>query len=396
MENFSILQRIPAKRDGPGTVVLAGSIAQRPARGGHTWVFLQYLLGFRRLGWQVLFVDWLDEAMCGRPVGQSRHAKYLRSVMERFGLEDSFSLLDRGSGQAVAGLPRHEVLRQVQNSALLINVMGYLHDTEILAAAPRRVFLDIDPGFPQMWRELGLADLFTGHDDFVTVGERVGRQDCSIPTGGIDWITTRPPVALEHWPRRHERSHRAFTSVVTWRGPFGPLEYDGKTYGLRVHEFRKFVELPRRSGRPFELALDIHVDDEGDRALLEENGWGLVDPAEAAGDPDRYREYVGSSLGELMVAKSMYVETRSGWFSDRSACYLASGRAVLAQNTSLESLYPTGEGLLVFSSLEEAVSGVEAICSDYERHSVAARAIAQEYFDSDKVLSRLLGALRVE
>jgi hypothetical protein len=392
VEKSSIFRRIPPKRDGHGTVVLAGSIAQRPGRGGHTWVFLQYLLGFRRLGWQVLFVDWLDEAMCGGPVGLSRHANYLRSVMERFGLENSFSLLDRGNGQAVAGLPRHELLRRAQSSALLLNVMGYLDDEEILAAAPRRVFLDIDPGFPQMWRELGLADLFTGHDDFVTIGARVGQADCSIPTCSLDWITTRPPVVLEHWPRRDGQGS-SFTSVVTWRGPFGPLEYAGKTYGLRVHEFRKFVGLARRSGRPFELALDIHADDERDRAQLEENGWRLVDPVVAAADPDLYQAYVAASLGELMVAKSMYVETRAGWFSDRSACYLASGRPVLAQDTGLEGLYPLGEGLLTFRTIDDALADVEAVCGNYARHASAARTIAEEQFDSDIVLVELLVSL---
>jgi hypothetical protein len=392
MEKSSIFRRIPVRRDGAGIVVLAGSIAQRPARGGHTWVFLQYLLGFRRLGWKVLFVDWLDEAMCGGPIGQSKHANYLRSVMVRFGLEDSFSLLDRANGQAVAGLPRHELLGQAQNSALLLNVMAYLDDEEILAAAPRRVFLDIDPGFPQMWRELGLADLFTGHDDFVTIGRRVGREDCSIPTGGLDWITTRPPVVLEHWPRQESRG-ASFTSVVTWRGPFDPVEYEGKTYGLRVHEFRKFVELPRRSGRQFELALDIDADDERDRALLEGNGWRLVDPAVAASDPDRYQAYVAASLGELMVAKSMYVDTRSGWFSDRAACYLASGRPVLAQDTGLEGLYPIGEGLLTFRTIDDALAVVESVCGNYARHASAARAIAEEQFDSDIVLMELLASL---
>jgi hypothetical protein len=392
VEKSSIFQRTPTQEDGPGTVVLAGSIAQKPGRAGHTWVFLQYLLGLRRLGWHVLFVDWLDEEMCGGPVAKSRHANYLRSVMERFGLEDSYSLLDRRNGQAVGGLPRHEVLRQAQSSAFLLNVMGYLDDEEILATAPRRVFLDIDPGFPQMWRELGLADLFTGHDDFVTVGERVGRDDCPIPTAGLDWITTRPPVVLEHWPRRNGQG-RTFTSVVTWRGAFDSVEYGEKAYGLRVHEFRKFVELPRRSGRPFELALDIHADDERDRALLEENGWRLIDPVVAAGDPDRYREYLGSSLGELMVAKSMYVETRSGWFSDRSACYLASGRPVLAQDTGLEGLYPLGEGLLTFRTIDDALAGVEAVWGNYARHASAARAIAEEQLDSDIVLTELLALL---
>lgn len=374
--------------------MVAGAVGQRPGSGGHAWVFLQYLLGFRRLGWDVTFVDWLEPSLCGGPVETSAHATYLSAVMERFGLGDAFSLLDRTDGHAAAGLRREEVLGRAREATLLLNVMGYLDDEEILAAVPRRVFLDIDPGFPQMWRELGLADLFEGHDEFVTIGEGLGGPGCTVPTCGLDWITTRPPIVLEHWPRR-EGPGDAFTSIVTWRGPFGPVEYGGKTYGLRVHEFRKFIELPRRSGRPFELALDIHADDERDRALLEGEGWRLVDPVETAGDPDRYQAYVAGSLGELMVAKGMYVETQSGWFSDRSACYLASGRPVLAQDTGLESLYPLGEGLIAFRTLEEAVAGVEAISADYERHASAAREIAEEHFDSDRVLAGLLSALRV-
>jgi hypothetical protein len=381
------------RKIGSDTIVIAGALAQRPSIGGHAWVFLQYLLGLRRLGRQVLFIDWLEPRLCGGPVEESANAAYLRSVMERFGFGGHFSLLDRSDGHAAAGLPREEVLRRARGSALLLNIMGYLDDEEILAAVPRRVFLDIDPGFGQMWRELGLADPFSGHDDFVTIGERIGRPDCSIPTCGLDWIATRPPVVLEHWPRGDGRG-ASFTSVVTWRGPFEPVAYGGKTYGLRVHEFRKFVELPRRSGQRFELAIDIHADDSRDRALLEENGWRLVDPIEAAGDPDSYQAYVEGSFGELMVAKGMYVETRSGWFSDRSVCYLASGRPVLAQDTGFEGLYPVGEGLVAFQTLEEAIEGVEAISGDYERHASAAREIAEEHFDSDRVLAGLLSALR--
>jgi hypothetical protein len=374
------------------TIVIAGSLAQRPRAGGHSWVFLHYLLGFRRLGWDVLFLDWLEPAMCGGRVERSTNAAYARSVMERFGLGGDFSLLDRSSGQAAAGLPREEILRRARGSTFLLNVMGYLDDEEILAAVPRRVFLDIDPGFGQMWRELGLADPFRGHDDFVTIGENIGRPGCSIPTCELRWITTRPPVVLEHWPRGNGHNG-SFTSVVTWRGPFDSVEYGGVTYGLRVHEFRKYLQLPLRSGRRFELALDIHADDSRDLARLEENGWRLVDPVLAAGDPDRYRAYLAGSLGELMVAKGIYVEARSGWFSDRSACYLACGRPVLAQDSEIRDLYPVGEGLLTFGTLDEALHGVDSICGDYDRHASAARAIAEEHFDSDKVLTRLLDGL---
>ena len=187
-----------------------------------------------------------------------------------------------------------------------------------------------------------------------------------------------------------------FTGVGTWRGAFGPLEYCGRTYGLRVHEFRKFVRLPQLTGQPFELALDIHPAETADLALLAECGWSLVDPKTVAGNPWDYRDFIQRSLGEFMVAKNMYVQARAGWMSDRSLCYLASGRPVVAQDTGLEQLYPTGRGLLTFSTLEEAAESVYEIYRDPDAHASAARAMAEEHFDSDKVLSRLLDQLGCE
>jgi hypothetical protein len=184
--------------------------------------------------------------------------------------------------------------------------------------------------------------------------------------------------------------------VTSWRGPFGPIEYRGHTYGLRVHEFRKFVALPPRTkGQRFELALDIHPDERRDLDLLDVNGWARVDPRRVAGSPDAYQAYLAGSKAEFMVAKGLYVDTRGGWFSDRSICYLASGRPVLVQDTGLAHLYPVGEGLLTFSTVDEAVAGVEAIDAHYVRHCRKARDIAEEYFHSDKVLSALLSALGV-
>jgi hypothetical protein len=381
------------------TVVVAGSLAQRPGYGGLTWVFLQYPLGFRRLGWDVLFVDRLEPEMCvdqnGNPATfeSSYNLRYTAEVMERFGLAGRWAVLYDG-GREVAGCAREEVVERARRSALLLNVMGFLDDEEILAAAPLRVFLDIDPGFGHMWQELGLAQPFRGHDRYVTVGERIGSPDCAIPTCGIDWVTTKPPVELTEWPVA-PGDGQGFTSVGSWRGPYGPIEYRGRTYGLRVHEFRRFLELPELTGEPFEVALDIDEADGEDLRRLEQHGWSLADPREAAGDPWRYRDYVQRSASELMVAKNLYVDTHSGWISDRSACYLASGRPVLAQDTGLDGLLPCGEGLVAFSTLEEAVAGAQEITRDYQRHSRAARAIAAEHFAAERVLPRLLDTLGV-
>lgn len=383
------------------TIIVAGSLAQRPHHGGHTWVFLQYLLGFQRLGWDVLFVDRLEPGMCvdqaGNPADfrSSENLRYLAQVMERFGLGESWTLLYDG-GREVAGRGRGDVVERARRSALLLNVMGYLDDEEILAAAPLRVFLDIDPGLGQIWHELGLSRPFEGHDRHATVGERIGAPDCAIPTCGIDWIATKPPVELGEWPRAAaDGSGERFTSVASWRGPFGPLEYRGRTYGLRVHEFRRFLALPARTPASFEVALDIDDAEVDDLRRLEESGWTLADPRAVAGDPWRYRDYVRGSWAELMIAKNLVVDMRSGWFSDRSACYLASGRPVLAQDTGLDGLVPSGEGLVTFTTLAEAVAGVEEISGDYERHSRAARAIAAEHFAAERVLPRLLEALGI-
>jgi hypothetical protein len=256
------------------------------------------------------------------------------------------------------------------------------------------VFLDIDPGFGQMWRELRQADIFAGHDDFVTIGLNIGSTDCMVPTCGLKWINTVQPIVLEHWPVMPVASEGPVTTIASWRGPFGPIEYHGKTYGLRVHEFRKFLELPRLTGVPFEVALDIHPADSADIEKLKINGWRQADPRVVAKDPASYQHYIAQSRAEFMVAKNLYVQTRGGWFSDRSTCYLASGRPVLAQDTGIRSI-PTGDGLLTFSNLEEAVSGVESIQQNYAHHCRAARTIAENHFDSDKVLGRLLEELSV-
>ena len=380
------------------SIVIAGSVAQKPGRGGHTWVFLQYLLGFRKLGWDVLFVDRLDPDMCvdvaGRRVAatESANVRYLADVMRRFGFDRDFAVVCDG-GASTIGLTRPQLIERVRSSAALINVMGFLNDEEILAAARRRIFLDIDPGFGQMWHALGLRDLFQGHDAHVTIAENIGYPGCGIPTCGIAWTTTRQPVVLEQWPYIDSDAAGPITSVVSWRGAYGPLTYAGHTYGLRAREFRKFATLPQSCEGRFELALDIHAGDAADLDLLRTHRWSLVAPADVAGDPWRYRDYIGRSAAELMIAKGMYVDTRSGWISDRSICYLASGRPVVAQDTGLANLLPIGEGLVTFTSCDEAVDAIRAVRRAPTRHRRAARRLAETHFESSRVLGGLVRTL---
>ncbi|MBI4870259.1 MAG: hypothetical protein HY814_01685 [Candidatus Riflebacteria bacterium] len=383
-----------------GDLVVAGALAQKPGVGGHTWQFLQYLLGFQRLGWRVLFVDRLGPGMCRDAAGhecrveESFNLAYFLEVMERFGLSGSFSLACDVPGGHL-GVSRKEVLERTARSAILLNVMGFLQDEAILAAAPKRVFLDTDPGFGQMWHALGQADLFSGHTAHVTIGENIGKPDCELPTCSLPWLVTPQPVVLEAWPVTQAPADARFTSIASWRGAYGPVELNGKRYGLRVHELHKFAWLPRGSARPFELALALHPADEKDRAMLAGNGWSLVEPKLVARDPWAYRDFIQASHAEILIAKGIYVQTRSGWVSERSLCYLASGKPVVAQDTGLAGLYPTGAGLLTFTTPEEASCAIEAVEKDYARHCRAARELAVEHSDSDKVLGRLLAKLGV-
>jgi hypothetical protein len=286
------------------------------------------------------------------------------------------------------------VLEHVRTADLLLNVMGYCTDQALLEAARLRVFLDTDPGFGQMWHALGLADIFAGHDVHVTIGERIGAEDCTVPDCGIRWIVTPQPVVLEAWPAlAAPPGGLRFTSVASWRGAYGPVDFDGHRYGLRVHQFRRFLDLPNHAGARFEVALSIDPAEHHESAELRHRGWSLADPGRVAATPSSYRRYLQASSAELMVAKGMYVDSRSGWFSERSICYLACGRPVLAQDTGLSDLYPTGEGLITFSTLDEAAAGVEAIGSDYRRHAAAARDLAESRFGSDTVLKQLIAAV---
>jgi hypothetical protein len=366
-------------------VAVGGALAQRPGYGGHAWALLGYLQGFQALGCEVLFLDRLSAEAVPDPAQRERCVRWLVEVMDAAGLGDSYSLLlDEGT----VGRSREGAIEWVRDSTLLLNVMGFVADPDLLDAAPRKAFLDIDPGFGQMWGALGLADLFVGHDAYVTVGERIGEPDCGIPDCGIDWVRTPHPIVLDQWPAVSGGSR--FTSVGSWRGPYDPVEFEGHRFGLRAHELRKLATLPREVDAELELALEIDLADAADREILEGNGWRLVDPAAVAGDLESYRRYIQGSAAELMVAKGIYFETRSGWFSERSLAYLASGKPVLAQDTGFSELYPTGEGLFAFSGLAGAKAGVEAIQAGPERHARAAREIAAEHFESGKVLGRLL------
>lgn len=353
---------------------------------------MQYLLGFKRLGHDVYFVEPVQEAAlrpAGVPLERTVNAAYFRRVMADFGLEQSAALLVAGTQQTV-GLSYGGLREIARRADILVNVSGVLADEALTGSVPLRVYLDLDPAFTQLWQaEQGIDMGFSGHSHFVTIGQAIGQTECAVPTCDLPWIATPQPVVLERWPVAERITHDALTTVANWRG-YGSIEYRGAFYGQKAHSLRQFVMLPTLTEEEFVLALAIHPDEGEDLKALGDNGWRLVDPARVASTPGDYQRFVRGSKAEFGIAKSGYVVARCGWFSDRSICYLASGRPVVAQETGFGRFLPTGEGLFSFETSDEALASIEALNSDYARHARGARAIAEDHFDSDKVLGRLL------
>ncbi len=368
---------------------VAASIAQRPGYSGHAWAFLQFALGFEELGYEPILIDRLPSGMTSDP---RRAQNWFHEVASSVGLGDNCALL-RDDGTSL-GIERDRLRDLVAAAPFVLDVMGFLGDAELREAAQALVFLDVDPGFTQIWHEQGEADLFGSHDRHVTVGANIGSPGCSIPLCGREWITIRPPVVLSRWPASAP-GHGGFRSVASWRGPYDPIWIGERRLGLRVHEFRRFAALPTALDAAFELALDIDPADEPDARLLRDNGWVLMDPEQVAGSLGAYAEFLRGAGAEISVAKNIYVDSASGWFSDRSACFLASGRPVLAQDTGWSADLMGSDGLVAFSTPEEAVEGARMIQAELAARGRAARSLAEEAFDSRKVLGGLLADLGV-
>lgn len=365
-----------------GRAFVSGMVAGDPGHGGATWAVLQYVLGLRRLGWDAWLVEPVDALT-------ERRRRYFDAVTARFGLAGRSALLRTGSTET-HGVGYARLRRAAAGTDVLLNVSGMLADERLLAAIPARVYLDLDPGFNQLWHAGGDADLrFDGHTRFATVGLLVGDPRSTVPTLGLDWIRTLPPVVLDEWPAAGAPRRPAITTVGNWRS-YGSIHRDGVTYGQKAHSFRSLLELPLRAPARYELALGIHAGDGADREALERHGWRIVEPGRAVGSPDRYAAFIRRSAAELGVAKSGYVVSRSGFFSERSACYLASGRPVVAQDTGFPERLPVGEGLFRFATVDDAAAALDEIATAPMRHRRAARELAESLFASERVLPRLL------
>jgi hypothetical protein len=375
-------------------IVLAAVISLEPFSPGMAWNWLQHAIGFRRLGHDVTFVEQVDPSWCvdaaGEPCEYERSVNRARFIelMSRFDLLASACQLSDG-GERTTGLSRAELVAAAREADVLINMSGHVTADWVLESVRRRVYVDQDPVFTQLWHAEYGADLdFNRHDAFATVGLNIGTGHSPIPDCGLRWIHVLPPVVPDLWRSDMDLSSRRFTTVASWAG-YKDLAYQGETYSSKYEEFGRFADLPERVGQELEVALNGYRDADRGVSLLRERGWKLED-ARRVGGLDGYADYLRRSRAEIGVAKNAYVKGRSGWFSDRSAHYLASGKPVLAQSTGFEHRLPTEQGLLTFSTVDEAAEGVERINADYAAHCRAARAFAEEHLDYRKVLLPLL------
>ncbi|MDQ3621095.1 MAG: hypothetical protein M3463_01190 [Verrucomicrobiota bacterium] len=380
-------------------IILGAVISLPPVSAGCAWNRLQYVLGFRQLGHDVVFVEEVRPEWCFDAVGrrcayvESENRRGFIEIMQRFDLlEHSCQLYN--AGEATTGLSRAALQEYLPGADLLIDISGHVTTEFVLDAVARRAYLDQDPVYTQLWRaEYGKDLRLDRYDVFFTVGLNIGTPFSPIPGCGIDWHTTLPPVVLDLWPRVEAvpaAGNETFTTIASLYG-YSDLQFRGEWYRTKWEEFRRFVELPRRTGQGFEVLLKEFTDgDEGVR-LLREHGW-RVRKADIIFDLFAYRDYVAASRGEIGITKGAYVRGRSGWFSDRTASYLASGRPALSQSTGFERCLPTGRGILCFETLAEAAAGVQELNSDYAAHCAAAREFAAAYLDARKVLPAMLDA----
>jgi hypothetical protein len=376
-------------------IVVAGALANKPFYGGAAWTRMSWVWGLKRLGFEVYFLEQIGRDHCRDASGGPAEFEmcagrlYFDQVMAEFGLSHAATLIYE-NGEQIHGMRLTELEDLAGAAALLVNISGHLAWPAVTKHFRWRAYIDLDPGYTQLWHISGNhGSRLAGHDLYFTVGENIGTAACGLPTCDLYWRSIRQPVVLDHWPvaAADDEVPDRFTTVASWRGFYGPISHKGVTYGPKAHEFRKFLQLPRLARQTFEIALDVDPADQRDLDRLRGNGWRIVDPRAAAGDPHEFRRYVQASAAEFSAAQGMYVQTGCGWLADRTVRYLASGKPALVQDTGFSRNYPTGVGLIPFRTLEQAVASAQQIGRYYDQHSRAARELAEVFFDSDKVLA---------
>ena len=378
-------------------VVVLGVMGQSPF-AGVAWQVLHYLVGFQRLGYDVHYVEdtgeWPYDPVRNTVCADSGYAvKLIGRLMAWAGLPGRWTYRNAAQGGRVYGRSESQFHALLAGADVLVNLTGATVLREEHLRVPVRIYLETDPVRPQVElarRHPVTVNLLAAHTTWATYGENLGASDCLVPDPG-GYVTTRQPVVLEWWTGGDGAPDAAFTTVASWRQSGKDVEWQGERYAWsKHHEFLKFVDLPPRVTQPLELAL-ARVDGAA-RALLTAHGWRVRDALPLSADIETYRAYIRASGGEFTVAKDQNVRLRSGWFSDRSACYLAAGRPVITQDTAFGNVLPTGLGLFAFRSIDDVVAALDAVRTEPAKHAHAAREIAAEYFAAERVLTDLMAA----
>jgi len=351
-------------------VLLSGALAGACAQGGAAWSTLHFLLGMRDLGHEVVLAEPVEGA----------DFTYRDEVAAQFGLDAGDMLVVDVHSPERTERDHARLTEFAATADVHVNLSGRLRAPQITRSIPARIYFDLDPGYTQAWvaqgADMGLED----HTHLVTVGLGI--------TGGV-WSAMPHPIFLPEWPPSPAPRDAAFTTLGNWRS-FGTLEHGGRNYGPRAHTVRAFLGLPEKVAAPLRAALAIHPGDQEDVVALQEHGWELLDPRHVANTPRDFEAFVRSSAGEIGLPKDGYVKFDCGWFSERSAAYLASGRPVASLRTGFERHLPTGAGLLTFADEAGAAEAIRALLEDPENHASAARTIAEDHFDSRRLLAELL------
>lgn len=379
--------------------VVAGLVATYPV-GGMAWHYLQYVRGLEQIGYEVAYLEdsgWqsFDPSMGDYGESFTYGVDFLRDAIATIVPELGDRWHVRMGAHESAGMSLDDLAEFVATAEVLLNVSGGCLMRDEYLSCPRKVFIDTDPGPTQMvnlpkWdRHPGWQGThgFRAHDAFFTFAERMACDDCRLPDLGLAWLPTRQPIATGAWSRTTS-PRSAWTTLMSWRPhPLDPIVADGVEYQLKQPEFERLVGLPAVTPVPLEVAVGGHMAPVG---RWREAGWSVVDALQVTRTAGTYREYVGGSRGEISAAKQVYVATRSGWFSERSACYLAAGRPVVIQDTGFTDVLPTGDGIVPFTTPAGAAGAILAVESDHAHHVQAARQIAEDHFDARRVLADLL------
>jgi hypothetical protein len=380
-------------------IVLAGYLVRCPL-GGYAWQVLHYLVGLRALGFDAYFYeDTAHDADCFDPASGNMHVSpdagvaFAGDFFARFGFADRWMFWDaeRDRYHGLSGEQTAMVLREARVVLTLAAVTR-------LPRRPgqRKVFIDIDPGFTQLRvaeGETELCELLAEHDRHFTIGENIGTPACPISTDRFEWVPTRQPITLDLWTPLPVDPAAAYTTIGRWDEQRRDVHFKGEVYTWRKRvEWMKFLDLPVRTGERFAPAMDVDKAP-ADAALLRRCGWEVMDPLAVSRDALAYRDFICRSKGEFTVAKDLNVRLATGWFSDRGACYLAAGRPVVTQDTGFGTALPVGHGLFAVRAVTEAAAAFASIAADYRAHALAARRIAESYFDARQVLADLLRCL---